>query len=223
MNALVIVGAGGFGREVFEIVRAMRHAGTAEWWVEGYVDDAPSPHTSELLGQLSMHLLGPVDCLMQGSEGLGVVLAVGNPRARRALASRLAPISPHYPVLVHPDATVGGEVNLGAGTVICPGARLSTQISLGAHVHVDQNATIGHDATIGDYSRLNPQACVSGAVRIEQDVLIGANATVLQGLTVGRGALVGAGAVVTRPVGTGRIVKGVPARPTGSQTTDIDK
>jgi sugar O-acyltransferase (sialic acid O-acetyltransferase NeuD family) len=212
MSGLVIVGAGGFGREVYEIARALTEAGRADWRVEGFVDDSPAPETTALLDRLGTRLLGPVDDLLERSARIEVVLAVGSPVARRALAARLGPAGHVYPTLIHPDATLGGDVELGAGAVICPGARLSTHVSVGDHVHIDQNATVGHDTVVGAFSRLNPQACVSGTVTVGKGALVGAGATVLQGLHVGDGAVVGAGAVVVRDVAPGATVKGVPAR-----------
>jgi sugar O-acyltransferase (sialic acid O-acetyltransferase NeuD family) len=212
MSAIIVVGSGGFGREIFELVHALQRAGSGGWEVEGYVDDAPMPGTAELLRRMGTQLLGSVDHLLNRDERVAVVLAVGSPRARLALATRLTPADHLYPVLVHPDATVGRDVQLGAGTIVCAGARLSTHIGVAEHVHVDQNATIGHDSTIDPFTRLNPQACISGSVRLGARVLIGANATVLQGLQVGDDATVGAGAVVTRTVPIGSTVKGVPAR-----------
>lgn len=207
-GSVVVVGCGGFGREVLALLHALRDAGQA-WDVRGFVDDEPADVARvEAAGS---RVLGPVAALADLDPAWAVVVAVGSPVARRALDARIAADRPR-PVLVHPDATVGTGVTLGDGSVVAAGARLSTAITVGRLVHVDQNATVGHDATLGDYARLNPQACVSGAVTVGAGALVGASATVLQGLTVGDGATVGAGAVVTRDVPTSTTVKGVPAR-----------
>lgn len=210
MSDLVIVGAGGFGREVSELVGALERVG-APWRVRGFVDDAPSEANRAAVLDLGSDLLGSVDDLISQPARPSVVIAVGAGVVRLQLAEKLSRGGFDFPVLVHPDATLGQRVRLGAGTVVAAGARLSTNIVTGTHVHIDQNATVGHDARLGSCSRLNPQACVSGSVQVGELATIGASATVLQGIHIGDGATVGAGAVVVRDVACRSIVKGVPA------------
>lgn len=206
---LVIVGCGGFGREVWTLVAALRATG-ASWRVEGFVDDEPSEDNVRLIKQLGTKVIGPVNALV--GRRCSVVVAVGAPAVRRQIVDRLAGNHLEWPVLIHPDSTVGANVSIDAGVVIAAGARLSTNVDVGSYVQVDQNATVGHDSRIGAFTRLNPQACISGAVILADAALIGANATVLPGLTVGAGSVVGAGAVVVRDVPPATVVKGVPAR-----------
>lgn len=66
-----------------------------------------------------------------------------------------------------------------------------------------------HDHTVP----LNKMKFTQAPVVIGADVWLGANSVVLAGVTVGDGATVAAGAVVTRDVGAGATVGGVPARP----------
>ncbi len=211
-TGLVIVGCGGFGREVFSLVAAINHAQGPLWTVDGFVDDCPSPADRARVHALGSRILGPVASLLERGSPSAAVIAIGSPSARTAVATMLDGSSLRFPRLVHPAATVGSAVTLGRGVVIAAGARLSTNIELGAHVQIDQNATVGHDAHIGDYSRLNPQACVSGCVQIGTGVLVGANATVLPALSIGSGATVGAQACVVHDVPERTVVKGVPAR-----------
>lgn len=208
---VVVVGCGGFGREVLSLVSALRARGST-WELAGFVDDAPSEAESAKVAALGSTVFGDVASLTTRTEPFAAVIAIGSPAARRSVVDRLAGAPVTYPVLVHPDATVGPGVELGEGTLIAAGARLSCQISVGRHVHVDQNATVGHDCDLGDFVRLNPQACVSGAVTLGPGTVVGASATVLQGLKVGGDAVVGAGAVVVSPVPDRQVVKGVPAR-----------
>jgi sugar O-acyltransferase (sialic acid O-acetyltransferase NeuD family) len=208
---LFIIGAGGFGREVFSIIEALRSTNSMPQ-IAGFIDDDPSAADLKNLATLGSRLVGSVDDLIQRAEPFSAVVAVGSAVDRETIADLLAPCSVTFPVLVHPDTTIGCDVYLAEGVVVAAGSRLSTNIHVGRHVQIDQNAAIGHDCILGDFARLNPQACVSGAVTIGRRAMIGANAIVLQGLSVGDDAKVGAGAVVTHSVEAATTVMGVPAR-----------
>lgn len=208
---LFIIGAGGFGREVFSIIEALEGSGRMPH-PAGFIDDAPSAADLDRVDALGSRVVGSVDDLIRRIDPFDAVLAIGSASARQTVAGLLEHSPVTYPVLVHPDTTIGSNVRLAEGVVMAGGSRLSTNIQVGKHVHIDQNAVIGHDCNLEDYSRLNPQACVSGAVTIGRGALVGANATVLQGLAVGERSVVGAGSCVVKDVPNDTVVKGVPAR-----------
>lgn len=208
---LVIIGCGGFGREVHALVEALNRVQDS-FEILGFVDDRPAVADLARVADLDAKVVGTVADLARWPQPVSAVIAIGSADARIAIDEALRGSLVEWAVLVHPDATVGTRVRLGPGTVIAAGARLSTNIEVGRHVHIDQNATVGHDCVIGDFARLNPQACASGTVTVGRGATIGASATVLQGIDVGMAATVGAGAVVTRDVCPTCVVKGVPAR-----------
>jgi sugar O-acyltransferase (sialic acid O-acetyltransferase NeuD family) len=210
---LVIVGAGGFGREVVELVRAV-NASAAEpvWDLLGVVDDQPSEENLTRLERAVVTYLGTTDWFVDAGRDVRFVVAIGSPQVRETVATKIESQGRCAAVLVHPDATVGGGVELGAGTIVGAGARLTANISVGRHVHIDTNVTVGHDTTLGDYVRLNPGSSISGDCAVGPGVLVGVGAVVLNQRIVGKGALIGGGACVVHDVRTCAVVKGVPAK-----------
>lgn len=206
MRRIVVVGAGGFGRETLDVVAALGDAIR----LVGVLDDAPSEVNLRRLHDRGVTYLGTIDDWLARGDDAEYAVAVGSPAMRRALVSRFAGRTPA--TLVHPSAGIGVASVLGPGAIVCGGVQVSTNVRLGAHVHLNPNATIGHDAVVGDYVSVNPAATISGDCEIRADVLVGAGAVVLQGLTVGTDAVVGAAACVVRDVPAGTTVKGVPAR-----------
>jgi sugar O-acyltransferase (sialic acid O-acetyltransferase NeuD family) len=199
-HALVIVGAGGFGREVRDLARRVGLE------VAGFLDDAVSdafPLDAPFLGGIDTPLPDDVCC----------VVAIGQPPIRRRVLERLIAAGCRFAApLVHPTAEVAASASIGEGTVITYGCVVTSDARVGLHSILNLGTTVGHDAVVGDGVSLMPGVRVSGSVRIGDDVLIGTNAVLLNGVRIGDGASVGAGAVVTRDVAPGATVVGVPAR-----------
>jgi sugar O-acyltransferase (sialic acid O-acetyltransferase NeuD family) len=207
---LIIIGAGGFGREVHDIVVAINRA-TAQpvWDFLGFVDDGDVP--LDRIHRRGARLMGTTSVLPT-LAGNWYVVAVGDPSVRAMLVQRADSAGLHAATLIHPSATMGLDVEIGDGSIICSHVSITTNIRIGRHVHLDQNVTVGHDVSLGNYSRVNPGATISGEVVLEHGATVGTNAAVIQGLTLGTFSLVGAGAAVVRDVASRATVVGVPAR-----------
>ncbi|WP_193315107.1 acetyltransferase [Nostocoides sp. F2B08] len=204
-NHVIIVGAGGHGREVAHVLRARHRAGLAGPVLVGFADDGAVDET--LLAPFAPHL-GAIATATERHPNAVVLGGVGNGRLRRRLVDALPPASP----AVHPSADVGDDVELGAGTVVCSHVSVTTNVVTGRHVHLSRGAAIGHDAVLGDYVSVMPLAAVSGGVYLDEEAFVGTGALIRQGVRVGAGAVVGMGAVVLEDVPPGVTVVGNPAR-----------
>lgn len=205
---LVIVGAGGFGRECLDIVEALNEAGASLEMV-GFADDGGGD--AGVLSRRGVACIGPVSAAPEMAGRF--VIAIGDGAARERIDGELTARGMTSVVLVHPMATLGSDHRVGDGTILNAGARVTTNITLGRHVQIHANATVGHDAVLDDSVTVLPGATISGGVHLGRGVTIGTGANVLPGVVVGAGAYVGAGAVVLGDVAPMTTVVGVPARP----------
>ncbi len=203
---ITIVGAGGHGRETLDIVEAIAATNPERFRFAGFTDDGD--RDGSLLTRRNIAVERTVAELIESD--LHYVIAIGDPKTRAEVGSRLDP--DRAAQLVHPLASVGSDHRFGPGVLLAAGARVTTNVHLGAHTHLNPNTVVSHDSRIGDYVSLSPGAVVCGNVTIGDRVLLGAGAVVLPGCTVGSDAIVGAGAVVVDDVDSGRTVVGTPAR-----------
>lgn len=208
---VVIVGAGGFGREVLDVIEAA-DAASPRFRLVGFVDD--NTRHQRILAARGAELLDGFDDLR--ASGASFVVAVAAPDARRKLVLRAEEAGLVSADVWHPTAVSGAVNTIGEGVVACAHVSLTTNITLGRHVHLNLNTTVGHDCTFGDFVTVNPGANISGSVELGDGVTVGTGAVIIQGVTVGEGTTVGAGAIVTRDLPARVVAMGAPARPVRS-------
>lgn len=206
---LLIFGAGGFGREVAWLAQQCR----GEQTDIVFCVDQPRYVTAPVNG-IPVRLLA--DFAGDAGSLLAYVVAVGDPEQRVRLVGLHEAMGMRPATLVHPRVEASRWIEIGPGSILCAGVIATTNIVIGAHVHINLDCTIGHDVIIGDYATLCPGVHISGNVAIGARVFIGTGAAVINGstdspLVIGDGAIVAAGACVTRPVEPGTLVAGVPA------------
>ncbi|MBX2916318.1 MAG: acetyltransferase [Cyclobacteriaceae bacterium] len=202
---IAIVGAGGLGKEILVLIQQLNLI-KPTWNVIGYYDDNFKDTVA------GTPVLGNVSMLNTYAEPLAVIVALGNPFVKQEIVNKLVNPKLYFPILIHPQATVGMNVKIEHGTIITAGCRLTVDINLGRHVLINLNSTIGHDVSIGDFTSVMPGVHISGNVLVGSEVMIGTGASVLQRITIGDGATVGAAALVTTNVKAGSTVIGIPAR-----------
>ncbi len=141
------------------------------------------------------------------------MIGIGDPATREAIAERMTLAGFVPATLVHPEASVGGDVRIAEGVVLAAGARATTNVSLERHTQLNVGAVVSHDCKVGAFVTLSPGTLVNGECTIGDRAFFGTGAIVTPGIEVGADAKVGAGAVVLEDVPDGTTVVGVPARP----------
>ena len=208
---VVIVGAGGFGREVLDVIEAA-DAVSPSLRMVGFIDD--NARHRRILAARDAELLDGFHDLR--ASGARYVVAVADPGARRKLVLRAEEAGLLPADVWHPSATSGAVNTIGEGVVVCSHVSITTNIAIGRHAHLNLNTTVGHDCTFGDFVTVNPGANISGSVELGHGVTVGTGAVIIQGVRVGEGTMVGAGAIVTRDLPAQVVAMGAPARPVRS-------
>ena len=201
---VLIVGAGGHGQVVADILLAQRAAGH-DVDVVGYLDDDAALQGAERLG---IRVIGPLRVRSTIPHD-AVIVAVGDNTRRARLTRELTGATAL--IARHPSAVVASEAAIGDGSMICARAVVGCASRIGRGVILNTGCTVDHHAQIEDFVHVAPGVHLGGNVSIGQEALVGIGAVVLPGVSIGRGAIVGAGAVVTRDVADRTTVVGVPA------------
>ena len=210
MKELIIVGASGFGREVAWLVERINKV-SPTWDLLGFIDDNDQIQNTCINGY---KVLGKTDDIADFPEAY-YVCAVGASKTREKIIDRLTAINPDikFAMLVEPSVERSDLIDIGEGTIICAQTIMTVNITIGDHVIINLDCTIGHDAILEDFVTLYPSVNVSGATHIGRDTELGTGMQIIQGKTIGEYAIVGAGAVVVKDIPDKCTAVGSPAKP----------
>lgn len=192
------------GQEIADLVQA-----AGSWNLLGFVDDSTSLAGRQVLG---VPVLGGLSWLEGRSPA--VCVALGAPATRRRVWEQLRAKGDFgVPPMVHPDAHMGLECEVGDGSIVLAGAVLTADAKAGGFALINAGATVSHNCRLRDFATVAPGAHLAGNVRVGEGAEIGIGASIVQGIDIGEWSVVGAGAVVTKDVEPNTTVVGCPARP----------
>ena len=207
MKELVIIGAGGMGREVFDLATQCDGYGR-DYVIKGFIDDWVDALDSfkgypPVLGSFSDYPIQENDVF---------TCSLGDIQKKVKVCERILADGGEFLTLIHPRAQIGKNSKIGTGVIILFNAYIGADSVIGDFALVQIAATIGHDVQIGRYSRIDGGALCVGGTRIGDEVVIHTSAVINHRVVVESRATVGAGSLVIRKVKAGSSVFGNPAK-----------
>jgi sugar O-acyltransferase (sialic acid O-acetyltransferase NeuD family) len=203
---LVIIGASGLAREVYDLAITC-YGDNLKFKVKGFLSDGPS--TIESMGYPVV-----LDTVAGYTveEGDVFFCAIGNVKDRKKTAEIILMKGGTFINLIHPTAIISPSAKIGVGVAIKAYSSLASDVKIGDFVYLQSSVILGHDVVIGNFCHINSFAFFAGYVKVEDLCVVNAGAKIIQNIKVGTGAIVGIGSVVLTRVKSDTSVFGVPAK-----------
>lgn len=206
MNKIIIVGAGGFGRELLQWIKDI-NAAKPTWKIAGFIDD--DLHALDGV-ETDTPIIGTIKD-WQPKEDEEFALAMGSPALKRKIVGLLKSKGAKFATIIHPTALLSPFAHYGEGFIMFPYSKLSCNSTVGDFVTL-LSTPIGHDNVIGEYTVISGGCNIVRNVKIGKDVFLAAGVCIAQDVVIGDGAYLGLGSVVLKDVAPGVKVFGNPAR-----------
>lgn len=206
MKDLVIIGAGGMGRTLYDIARESVGYGE-EFTIKGFIDDNPNAldgfeNYPPVLGNISDYVPSENECFSFSIGG----------ETRRTCIDNLVAKGAEFINIIHRTARIGSNVKIGNGNIIAAFTTLGADCKIGSYNMIQSYTVIGHDALIGNYNRIDTHVTCVGGIRVLDEATIHTSAVINHNVTIGNHAKVGACSFVIRKVKDYQTVFGIPAK-----------
>lgn len=207
MKNLIIIGARGFGREVYDL--AIQCSGyNIEYVVKGFLDDK-----SDALNGFENYpqIISSVEDY-EIQENDIFVCALGTVKWKKYYAELILEKGGSFINLIHPSTKLNTNVCVGIGLIVFMYANISNDCIIEDFVTIQGYVGLGHDTKIKKWAHLSSYSFTGGFVILEEESTLNTRATILPHITVRKGATVGASSLVIKNVKEHTTVFGVPAK-----------
>lgn len=207
MKHLLIIGARGWGREVYNMLPDCIGYGT-EFVVKGFLDDKADaldgmPGYPPIIDSVENY---------EPQEDDVFTCALGDAHWKKHYTEIILDKGGKFINIIHKTASIDRNTTHGIGCIICAHVGISCDIKVGSFVTMQTYTIVGHDGFIGNYCHLGTRAFMSGNSVLGEVTTIQTNSIILPHVKVGNDCMVGAGAVVIKEVKDGVTVYGNPAK-----------
>jgi sugar O-acyltransferase (sialic acid O-acetyltransferase NeuD family) len=207
MKDLVIIGAGGFGRETLALVEEINEANPT-WNFLGFIDDNPDASTVE-----NATILGGMDVLETMNPKPYAIIPIASASARKKIVKQCESFGISFATLIHPSVRMKGSLcTVGEGSILCEGVILAVNSHVGKHCIMNFNSGLGHDTVIADYVSMMSETITGGDTYIGEGCYFGLRCTVINQINITENCTFGAGCVVVKDAVESGTYVGVPAK-----------
>jgi sugar O-acyltransferase (sialic acid O-acetyltransferase NeuD family) len=205
--SLILVGAGGFGREVLSYIRDVI-AQKPGIHLKGFLDDNLEALSSFNCG---LPLIGPIHGhIIQPEERF--VMTIGDPSVRAKIILEMEARGAQFITIIHPTAFVAPTARIGKGCILAPFSSVGSDAKVGNHVVMTWYASLAHDTITESFAVLSPYSTANGSAVLEEGVFLGTHAVVNPMIRIGAWSRIASGSIVYRAVGPHRLALGNPAK-----------
>lgn len=199
MKKIIIIGAGGHGKVVADIIKLNGDK------VYGFLDDKEPEVLPGFPVIGRVNLINTLD-----NKDFCFFVAIGDNQTRERVMNSY-PMVEWY-TAIHPSAVIADDTEIGTGTAIMANAVVNSGSKIGRGVIINTAATVDHDNIIGDFVHISPGAHLAGTVHVGDRCWIGIGANVINNISIINYCTVGAGTVVIKSITEQGTYVGVPAR-----------
>lgn len=205
---MLIIGTGGFAKEVLEILHQNNQ-------LEGlaFYDDV-SDHLPDMLYD-KFPIFTNEEAVQDHFRNYDnqFTIGLGNPLLRKKMHDKFINLGGDLVSTISKLSDIGSyAVQIGEGSNILSGAILSNSVRVGIANIIYYNTVITHDVIMGDYVEISPGAKLLGKCHIGDFTSIGSNAVILPNIKIGKNVKVGAGSIVNKDLPDNCVAVGVPAK-----------
>lgn len=206
MKEIIIVGAGGFGRELLQWIKEINKLEN-RWEIKGFIDD-------------NLEALDNYDCKYkilgkikdwEPSKNEVFACAIANPKIKEKVVCLLKTKEAVFESIIHPSAVIGESNKIGEGFIAYPNSVVTTNVVIGDFVTL-LSSGVGHDAKVGDFSTISSFCDITGYVNLGKRVFMGSHGTIIPSKKIGDDVYIGAGSVVISNLKNNIRVFGNPAK-----------
>lgn len=207
MKRLIIMAAGGCGREILQWALDMNEK-VPRWDFFGFLD-----YDEHILdGKNSVAAIIGNDDNYEICDNDEFICAVGNGTLREKIINKMEGRGAKFINLIHPTAIIARSVKLGGGVVVYPYSLITADTTIGKGCMINMNCSVAHDVEMGEYCTISPNCNITGMCRIGKHVFMGTGVQIIPAMKVEDGAYICAGSVVMTRVKEGTKVIGNPAK-----------